>query len=145
MLRRNSSNLLRLHRFAAIALALWLSGLSCLLCCGTLMPADFTTAAHDCSIAQAESCGAESGEDSCCSEPSEQSEKSPCQKECCILDAPLADLPLAKRLIQSPATLPAATWRSILPDQTTKLSSTTGWFRLPDQKETYLRCCVFLI
>jgi hypothetical protein len=42
MFQRNSSNPLRLHRFAAIALALWLSGLSCLLCCGTLMPADFT-------------------------------------------------------------------------------------------------------
>ncbi|MGH9855075.1 MAG: hypothetical protein ACREBD_35030, partial [Blastocatellia bacterium] len=93
----------------------------------------------------AESCGAGSGEDGCCSEPSEQSDKSPCQKECCLLDAPLADLPLASQLIQSSATLPVATWRSVSPNQITKLSLTTVRFRSPDQRETYLRCCVFLI
>ncbi len=145
MLRRNSSNPLRLHRFAAIALALWLSGLSCLLCCGTLAPADFTTVAHDCSMDQAESCGPENGEDGCCSEPSGQSDKSPCQKECCILEAPLADLPPAPQLIQSPGALPVATWRFVPPDQITKLPFNGGQFRLPDQRETYLRCCVFLI
>jgi hypothetical protein len=142
MLRRKYS---QLHRFAAIALALWLSGVSCLLCCGTLATADVTTVTDDCSMIQAESCGMDGAGDGCCSEPSEQSDENPCQKECCILDAPLADLPLAPQLIQSPATLPVATWRFVLPDKLTELSFTTRRFHLPDQRETYLRCCVFLI
>lgn len=141
-------NKLWLKQLAATVLATWLSGASCLLCCGPM----------ENSAAEAESCTAkvslnESAEglhndDDCCAENpgnDHSSPNEPCQDECCILDAPASELPVGSKpnqslAVASPIALSPAFSE---PVKTGKLSFSQQ--RLPEGQKIHLRCCVFLI
>jgi hypothetical protein len=136
-------------RFLPIALSIWLSGMSCLLCCGTALAAETAeiescAAADECPIAASEAHGSAWVEDDCCPETSEHSESSPCHKGCRILDRPSSDLPAAQHLIL-PIVTSSPAWNLALPDAAGLSYITTGQYHSPNRRETYLRCCVFLI
>ncbi|MGE0126767.1 MAG: hypothetical protein AB7U82_01590 [Blastocatellales bacterium] len=146
MLRRSSHNKFWQTRFLATALAVWLSGMSCLLCCGKIVSAE-TPEAESCAAAdECSTDGSEAhGERGCCLESHDQSDSSPCQKECCILDGPSSDLPRAPHLIQPSATPVQAAWNLVPADIPAQPDFQPGQLQLPNKQETYLQCRVFLI
>lgn len=152
MLKRNPYN--KSWRWLlATALAIWLSGMSCLLCCGEMASAKALEGGVEACV-EAEICPAAEtntdiaqarGEDDCCSESHDQSDSSSCQEECCILDGPSSDLPRTPQPHQLVATAPSAAWNLIPTDTIAPPSFSTGQPRLQNRSGTYLRCCVFLI
>jgi hypothetical protein len=146
---RNSYNRFWPSRFLTIALAVWLSGVGCLLCCEAGAEAaetEICAAADDCAMAEAEANNSEThGEEDCCSQHGERSDSPPCQDEGCILDGPPSELPRTPHLVQLIATPTSAAWNFALPDIPPPPSFTNWRPQFPNRRETYLRCCVFLI
>lgn len=153
MLKRNFHDKFWPARFLTSALALWLSGMSCLLCCGEMISAKVVEAGVEACV-EAEICAAAEtntdvaqarSEDDCCSESHDQSDSSSCQEECCILDGPSSDLPRTPQPNQLIITAPSAA-RNIIPIEIiAPRPFSTGQSRLQNRSGTHLRCCVFLI
>lgn len=143
MLRKKPHNKVLICRLGVIALAIWLGGLNCLLCCGPFEAA---------SQAKAETCSTSvsSGleQDDCCKTES-SGEETPagdsCDGEYCFLNAPSTELPNQINLHQTfAATLPPV----LIPTELESIPPASFSFdvqRLQNQRGTYLRCCVFLI
>lgn len=137
-----------LKQLLTTVLATWISGASCLMCCGPL----------EISAAEVESCSANSShkestdelynDDDCCAETSKSEHSSsnePCQEECCILNAPASELPGTSKLNQVSAMTPPMALSSAF-SRTVKTDNIP--FSQPHQPEglkIHLRCCVFLI
>ncbi|HMY71797.1 MAG TPA: hypothetical protein PLQ88_08170 [Blastocatellia bacterium] len=119
--------------------------MNCLFCCGQLLVAPVQAAAE-------ESCATRShevsGEDDCCSKSSSKSEHSnsaPCHNECCILSAPLAEVPSAAQFhSQQAATAHAALFLQTATPAKHSARFTYG-IQPCHKQDTYLHCCIFLI
>lgn len=137
-----------LKQLLITVLAVWVSGASCLMCCGPL----------EISAAEVENCSAKSShkestdelynDDDCCTENSDSEHSSsnePCQEECCILNAPASELPGTFKINQMLAmTSPVA---SLLSFSGTVKTGNIPFSQLhqPEGPKIHLRCCVFLI
>ena len=133
-----------LKRLTVVALALFISGTNNLFCCGQLMDVTAQSSSESC----ATDLGQAVGNDDCCSENSTErhnSEPDPCTEECCILSAPLAEIPSVAQFSQ----VSFASAHASLLVQTTELarrpSLPSRQVRSIHQEATYLRCCAFLI
>lgn len=136
------------HRLSIVALAIWLGGLNCLLCCGQFFPAV---------AAETPSCLAADGQDQnhevcveedCCagSESGQPAQHSGCQDgECCILDAPSSDLPRTPETIHPQPAITPSNWLPIASEPAFSIPHSSNQLRLENRGDTYLRCCVFLI
>lgn len=144
----SQSNKTWLKQLAATMLAIWLSGTSCLLCCGPMEKSSLE--AENCAAKSSHSESVEElhNDGDCCSEnlsTDHSSPESPCQDECCILNAPASELPGTFKLNQfsamtSPAELPTAFSE---PDRNGNIPFSKQ--HLPEGQKIHLRCCVFLI
>lgn len=133
-----------LKRLMITTLAILLSGTNCLFCCGQLITFAAPVEEDNCATRSHESVS----NDNCCSESpgeSKDSESAPCNDDCCILSAPLAEMPSGAQSGQ----LFAATAQAALLFKATELarqpSLPSRQVRSIHQEATYLRCCVFLI
>jgi hypothetical protein len=133
-----------LRRLLITTLAIVLSGTNCLFCCGRLITFAAPIEEENCTTLPHESVGS----DNCCSESSGESEDSetpPCDDECCILSAPLAEIPSVAQFSQ----VSAANAQAALLFQTMELAKPSplpsGQIRSIHHEATYLRCCAFLI
>lgn len=141
------------HKFfakqlAATILATWLSGATCLLCCGPMEK----------SSAEEENCSATLAintpttelchEDDCCKEDSDSDHSPtelPCQDECCILNAPVSELPgtLKQHQLSVVSSFTPSSLALAEPIKNKHLSFANK--HLTKGQTIYLRCCVFLI
>lgn len=141
-------NKLWLKQLATTVLALWLSGASCLLCCGPMENSAVEAASYAVPLAVNDSAAELCHDDNCCSETSNKdhsSSEAPCQDECCILNAPASELPGTLKLNQ----LSAITSPTVLsPSFSVPVKGDKPSFahqHLPEGQSIHLRCCVFLI
>ena len=150
MLRRNSHDKFWPTRFLAVALSFWLSGMSCLFCCGAASAAETAetescAASGACPMASSEAHDPGQVEGACCPEAPGHWGSSPCQNGCCVLDRPSSDLPPTPHFTQPIIISSPASWNLVLPDPVALPNTTTGQYSSSNRRETYLRCCVFLI
>ncbi|MFN0111389.1 MAG: hypothetical protein ACKVZH_21200 [Blastocatellia bacterium] len=145
---RTQSNRFWWKQLATTMLAIWLSGASCLLCCGPMEKSAAEAESCVAPVADNDSAAELCQEEACCVEkPSgdHSSSSETCNDECCILNAPASELPGNFKLnhvsaILSPAVLSPT---SALPVKGDKLPFTQQ--HLPEGQKIHLRCCVFLI
>lgn len=147
-IRHSQLNKAWLKQLAATILAIWLSGASCLLCCGPTEKSPTETESCSTSLPANNSDAELCHEDDCCAETSgndQSSSNEPCQNECCILDAPASELPgnfkLNHFLAITPPTVLSPSFA--LPVKADKLPFAQQ--HLPEGQTIHLRCCVFLI
>jgi hypothetical protein len=145
------------QRLAALALALWLGGIGCLVGCGTAVFAAPAGEPHVISASQdtgaTESCPLSAGHDCCRRAKSvrdgtaslETLPQSIPTMGCCPLAGQSADPVRKTRLTDAP---PEVAGSKLLPTSHTGtyiIAEPPGRRRVPDRGGTYLRCCVFLI
>ena len=131
---------MQLRRAIAPVLAVWLSGLCCLLMC-TAVCAEPAVVRGDCCARNA----AIAAEEEACSGPAIAGEASPSESGCCFLTsrvATTATMPEAPAVAAAPAAVSAATvvFAVVDPD-----SPPPAAVPATSRGDTYLRCCVFLI
>ncbi len=144
MLTRSKSTLPYFNRVMVTALAVWLSGVSFLFCCGEFASASSQDEHVGCSVETDDSIA----NDNCCATQGEEkprSKSTPCKDECCVLKAPLAEIPIVGKFEKIIALNPSLCARNPLSESSKILCFSHKPLRLPDNQNTYLRCCTFLI
>jgi hypothetical protein len=141
---RSQLNNFRLRQLAVTVLAIWLSGATCLLCCGPMQkPAAETESCSSIQVVNDSSI-----EDDCCEEKlagDHSSSEVPCQDKCCILNAPASEPPGNFKLNQ---VLAISSPTALIPSLISHAKSDGLFFahqHLPQSQTIHLRCCVFLI
>lgn len=133
-----------LKKMTVTALAVWLSGVSFLFCCGEFALASAQDEHVGCSVETVDSID----NDNCCATQGDEKsnpKSTPCKDECCILKAPLAEIPIASKFEKIVAHNPHLSALKPISESSNTLCSSHKPHRLPDNQNTYLRCCTFLI
>jgi len=152
MYRPTQTRSSRLHRVASFTLAVWLGGVFCLFCCGrgVASVSEVTTPA---ATTAAESAPTEACASHACCHKKAESDGAPRESlaavstaggRCCAAPGQAVVLPIKKKFLE-PDTAKQATW---LPVASRDWASNPVGVRqsfYTDRRETYLRCCVFLI
>lgn len=130
-------------RLTATVLAIWLSGLNCLVCCGPSVYAS-QTEPQNCATQLNDRCE----DDDCCTVPTESEQAPPadsCEDECCLLSAPVTELPSPNHLKHFSSSDLPANLRYEVAEPATPYAMAPHALLPADRQKTYLRCCTFLI
>ncbi len=134
----------RVTRLLVVLLAIFLSGANSVFCCGQSVLAKTPPAAEHC----ATTAGNAVTDGDCCAEKSPEpveSSTAPCDDECCILSAPLAELPGGISVGRFVRALPAASAYLPVGESAPNAAPRFQPTFLLQKRETYLQCCVLLI